>query len=189
MKIVREMFNRTEDQWEFLTDDGHILVEEGHDGFQSWTLYRLTDTSVLDENWKGQEVWQRDFVNKAPDEVVAVYEREQKNQYSCELFADLGADTKRELDLAYHHIEAGDLTGALQHLAQFAAWAIQEYADVDEAHKLLDQFGPWLANGHLHLTAKDGMWQLDQTLNEIAYGHVCSTCLRPGHMCTCTIPF
>jgi hypothetical protein len=190
VKITRELFNRTTDAWEFLTDDSHVLTQgskaTGH--FVSWTLYRIVETNdVLDENWRGYEIWQRDLKGDIePDQVLARYERDQKSRYSCELFADLNAETKGELDLAHHHIQAGDLDGALQHLVQFVAWAIQEYADTNLAGKLWEQFGPRTSNGHLAITHNtDTGWQLDDILNQHYFGPLCPDCHRPFNRCIC----
>jgi hypothetical protein len=189
MKIVREMFNKTRDQWEFLTDDGHMLVQGAlADDHFTWTLYQVATQDVLDENWNGYEVWQRSLkYGIEPDQVLARYEREQKSQYSCELFADLDAETKGELDLAYHHIEAGDLTGAFQHLIQFATWAMQEYTDIPMVGEVWEHFGPHYGrNHHLHIIYNEELgWQLWDKLNESFYGPLCPDCHRPVSQCCC----
>jgi hypothetical protein len=192
MKIIREMFNRSNDTWEFLTDDGHVLTKEDTDGRHTqWVLYEVEPAEVLGENWSGEPVWDHtaDFYAE-PATVVAAYNRHQASQYECELFADLGPETKGELHLAHHHIEAGDLRGAFQHLIQFATWAMQEYADIPEVGEAWEQFGPHYGrNGHLHVIydEKSG-WQLCDKLNKSFYGPLCPNCHRPHGMCICKPP-
>jgi hypothetical protein len=187
MKVVREMFNRTRDQWEFLTDDNHMLVQsfQSSAGLNAWKLYRVDPHEVLDENWEGEEVWsyERDYM-MGPELVLVQYTREQNSRYECDLFADLDADTKGELVRAYNHIEAGDLTGAFQHLIQFAAWAIQEYADLPVVGDVWEKYGPHTSNGHLFIYYADG-WHLQDALNESQYGPLCPDCRRPISQCVC----
>jgi hypothetical protein len=190
MKIVREMFNRSKDNWEFLTDDGHVLCKTDTDGHRTfWGLYEVAKQDVLGENWNGRLIWEHesDFYAE-PADVLAKYNHQQASQYECDLFADLDEETKGELLLAYHHIEAGDLTGAFQHLIQFATWAINTYGDVLSSGEAWERFGPHYGrNGHLHVIYEEG-WQLHDKLNEAFYGSVCPNCHRPFGMCVCKPP-
>jgi hypothetical protein len=191
MKVVREMFNKTRDEWEFLTDDNYMLVQsfQNSEGTNIWKLYKVEPTEVLDENWEGEEIWslQRDYT-MGPELVLAQYEREQHCKFECELFGDLDVETQGELIRAYQHIEAGDLTGAFQHLIQFATWAVNTYGDAHPSGEVWEKYGPhYGAGSHLHIVYRDG-WQLDDTLNEAFYGPLCPNCHRPYGMCICQPP-
>ena len=151
--IVREFYNRTKDQWEFLTDEGHMLVQGPVVGeLQTWTLWEVATQDTIRDDWNGRQIWERDLkFGFDPDQVLARYEVEQNPLYSCELFAHLSPATKGELDGAWSHIEAGDLRGALQHLAQFATHAIEEFGDLPEASMRWSEYGPLAQNGHLSI--------------------------------------
>jgi hypothetical protein len=187
MKIVREMFNKARDEWEFLTDDNHVLVQsfQSSAGLNTWKLYKVEPTEVLDENWEGEELWslERDYT-MGPELVLAQYKREQNSKFECKLFGDLDMETKSELTRAYNHIEAGDLTGAFQHLIQFAAWAIQEYADLPVVSDVWEKYGPHTSNGHLFIYYANS-WHLQDALNESWFGPLCPNCHRPLTQCCC----
>jgi hypothetical protein len=192
VKIVREMYNRSKDNWEFLTDDGHMLIQAQAAGnFSNWILYEVAAQDAISEDWNGREVWRCEAkFGSEPETILRRYQREQNSRYECELFADLDCNTKGELDMAYQHIEAGDLSGAFQHLMQFATWAIQEFADVPVVGEVWEKYGPHYGrNGHLHIIYDDELgWQLCDKLNESFYGPLCPACHRPYGQCVCQPP-
>jgi len=172
---------------EYLLDNGMVATQEPIDGYHQWKLWELDpDQSIIDIDWTGQVIFERTLVPEfTAEHFITKYERHVKSTVTIELFADIGDQVIDELNNAHMHIEAGDLDGALQHLVQFASWAIGEFAHSQLARDLWHDYGPSRINKHKDLTYGPYGWEV---WNPTAY---CDNCQRPMEDCHCgvKIPF